>query len=309
MTSAITLPLELEYEIFMFALRDEVTNPGTLLLVAKRVQSWLIPHVYLTVIIHPSRIYPPDMSLDAIKHHGHHTRHLFIQYEPEDADQIIELLPHFPNVSNLALWHEEIGEEIENILNLANVTSLSIDLVQFKEVDLEKDDSEILAEYEDDPELQQRLVNVKRKGLTFFSRVTHLVISGEVEYAEDMAALKYFTSLTHLGIPVVNAEALADVIQTCPRLELVAFLGGREEEEKDICYFHEDVLGVVHDVDIELEEIEAQVEGLTGKLVLVLSRQYLAGWEKGARGGEGIWAVAERGVREKIHAEKSKRTP
>ncbi|TFK67179.1 hypothetical protein BDN72DRAFT_961231 [Pluteus cervinus] len=302
MASPIALPPELEYEIFMFALRNEVTNPGNLLLVAKRVHLWLIPHIYHTVIIHPARIYPPDISLDGIRNHGHYTRHLFIQYEAEDEDQIIEFLPYFPNVSNLALWHGEIGEELETILNLGNVTSLFIDLVQFKEVDLGKEDSEILAENQDNPDLQQRLIDIKRKGLTFFSRVTHLVISGEVDYAEDMAALKYFTSLTHLCIPVVNEEALVYVNQTCPRLELVVFLAAPDEEVSDMCYFHEDVFEVVHDVDVELEEIEGRIEDLREKLVPVLYRQYLAGWEKGARGGEDMWAVAQRGIQERRHA-------
>ncbi|TFK67177.1 hypothetical protein BDN72DRAFT_961229 [Pluteus cervinus] len=300
MASSVILPPELEYEIFMFALQNEVTDPGTLLLVAKRVYDWLIPHIYQTVIIHPLRIYPPDITSASVISHGHHTRHLFVEYEAGEEDQIIELLSHCPNISNLALWRDdsEIGQEIESIVNLDHVTGLSLDLVQFKDVDLEEDDTALKTEYQDDPELQERLIKVKRKCLAFFSRVTHLVILADVDQSEDVVALKYFTSLTHLCVPasIVN-QALAYVVQTCQRLEVVVLLAASDDEDKEILYFHKDVLEVAKGVDKEWEDLEEQVGELRGRVVPVLCRQYLAGWEKWARGGEDMWTVAEKAIR------------
>ncbi|TFK67173.1 hypothetical protein BDN72DRAFT_843418 [Pluteus cervinus] len=302
----------------MFALQNEVTNPADILLVAKRVHDWcvvglfvcidhtgritddikrLTPHMYKTLVMHPGRIYPPNISFASVKRHGHHTRHLLVKYEEDVKDRIVELLSYCPNICNLALWGDRLSEEVESVLNLDKITHLSIDLVQFKEV-LEGDVRGLVTDKDDDPDRLDKLAEAKRKFIAFFSRITHLEIPVEVDEVEDVATLKYFTSLTHLCVPVsIDVEALQHIVLMCQGLEVLVLLATPDREDEDELYFEEDMVEVVQDVDKVLEALEELVGESKRKIVPILCSQFLAGWEHGVRGGQDMWTLADKVVR------------
>ncbi|TFK72680.1 hypothetical protein BDN72DRAFT_836000 [Pluteus cervinus] len=109
------LPPELEYEIFLLAYQDDHKRAKDLILVAKRVFDWLIPHVFSVVMFaEEDQTFPIKFNEATYKKVGHHVRHLFID---SDLQRYLHL---FPNVIDLAFWADNnaIFPHIPNLLQL-----------------------------------------------------------------------------------------------------------------------------------------------------------------------------------------------
>ncbi|TFK65225.1 hypothetical protein BDN72DRAFT_845810 [Pluteus cervinus] len=66
------LPPELEHTIFVLAVEDDVQEAKNLLLIAKRVFDWLIPHVFKVVQFKADYYLPIAFNESVYRKYGHH---------------------------------------------------------------------------------------------------------------------------------------------------------------------------------------------------------------------------------------------
>ncbi|TFK69580.1 hypothetical protein BDN72DRAFT_959455 [Pluteus cervinus] len=181
-------PPEIEQVIFTDALglKHDGESPLDLLLVARRVHTWLMEVLIKTIAFTlrrgtPARKYPFRWEINTLERYGMHTRHFFYWEGGTHPDRI-EPARYFalcPNITNLVLW---IGRglnqaDIESFSHLP-LTHLSINVYGL-------------------PKATPKLIQ-------FYSRITHLEnVSGFSSSGggSDSTTLRYFTSLTHVAIP------------------------------------------------------------------------------------------------------------
>ncbi|TFK67162.1 hypothetical protein BDN72DRAFT_843411 [Pluteus cervinus] len=275
-----TLPPELEYQIFLFAFQKERTRPINLLLVAKRVHDWLIPRIYEILVFRGGRARP---NVAQLRTYGHHTRHLILTGVIPIS--VTEMLSYFPNVVNLAIWArswlQDFGVEPKNPLTSLRLKRLSIHLEDMKDINLESTTNHEVKINE----------NIKR----FLSNITHLDCSKAIGQRE-LTALTYCTSLTHLCIfDTLPTQDLRWVFDVCNNLEVLIWLITRS------------IAGVSHTsvVVVKDERLRATFKdcGLRpddlDKIALIGCNGYGDDWERGARGGVDMWALADREVKNK----------
>ncbi|TFK70747.1 hypothetical protein BDN72DRAFT_958589 [Pluteus cervinus] len=194
------LPFELEHIIFVLAFEGDRKDAKHLLLVAKRVFDWLIPHVFNVVQIYLDRTMPISFNETVYKRYGHHTRHLHL--EPE---AMVRHLPLFPNVINLTLWVPFDSAYKPFLLDLP-LTRLTI----------------MLSGYQPPPpELFQ-----------VFSRLTYLdLVTILLSWSSHRAIVEehlYLPNLTHLCIVDSFAASILHLFldkRRCPELRLVILRG------------------------------------------------------------------------------------
>ncbi|TFK66738.1 hypothetical protein BDN72DRAFT_899568 [Pluteus cervinus] len=99
MSPLLCFPPELEYEIFLFAFQNDHKDAKNLILIAKRVFDWLIPHVFRVVTLYDYHSTPIRFNESVYQRYGHHTRHLLI-----GSPKLGKYLHLFPNIIDMALW-------------------------------------------------------------------------------------------------------------------------------------------------------------------------------------------------------------
>ncbi|TFK61970.1 hypothetical protein BDN72DRAFT_964860 [Pluteus cervinus] len=114
MSSPPYLPPELQDEIFLLAFQKDHKDAKNLILIAKRVFHWLIPHVFRVIRLSKDHPTPIKSSQSAYKQYGHHARHLLI-----DSTKLEEYLHLFPNVTDLAFWMKGNPAYIPSLLQLS----------------------------------------------------------------------------------------------------------------------------------------------------------------------------------------------
>ncbi|TFK62859.1 hypothetical protein BDN72DRAFT_964291 [Pluteus cervinus] len=220
--AALTLPSELEYEIFALAYQNEESHPVNLLLVAKRVHDWLIPRIYEVVLFRTYVTRPRSASSPStLKMCGHHTRHLLFRISTPPISTI-ELLSYCPNVENIAVWSgytqsRDLISGPETPLTSLRLKRLSIHVAALAELDQETRGG---AESDTNTGTQiQKHIEV------FLSTITHLDIASRVCSKQELSALSYCPSLTHLCLfETLPLETLRWVFDVCAKLEVVVWL-------------------------------------------------------------------------------------
>ncbi|TFK65231.1 hypothetical protein BDN72DRAFT_845825 [Pluteus cervinus] len=93
------LPPELEYIIFVLAFEVDRRKTTNLLLVAKRIFDWLIPHIFNVVEFSRDKSLPIAFNEVVYNQYGHHVHDLRIE-----TPEIAHHLHLFPNVTSLTMW-------------------------------------------------------------------------------------------------------------------------------------------------------------------------------------------------------------
>ncbi|TFK66733.1 hypothetical protein BDN72DRAFT_880087 [Pluteus cervinus] len=122
------LPPELEYVIFVLAYQDDHREAKNLVLVARRVFNWLLPHIFRIVKLSDGQPMPIRFNKSVYKKYGHHARHLMI-----DSSRLRGYLHLFPNVVDLAFWLDYNPADLTSLLQLPLLhmsTEPSLDLFQ-----------------------------------------------------------------------------------------------------------------------------------------------------------------------------------
>ncbi|TFK65038.1 hypothetical protein BDN72DRAFT_962834 [Pluteus cervinus] len=198
-------PLEIENKIFVYAvlLKNQNESALNLLLVARRVHTWLMPELLRTLIIRTVPItnqYPFRWQISTLEKYGKHVRNLFIwwsrrQVEDLNPDKCLSLCP---NVTNLLLWTERKDVPVDKMVHLP-LTHLSFNL-------------------DDTPEMTPEIIQL-------YSRITHLETISTTTTEEKLAQLKHFTSITHLAVPNTSRfDILPRFFTNRPTLEVLIFL-------------------------------------------------------------------------------------
>ncbi|TFK69565.1 hypothetical protein BDN72DRAFT_878359 [Pluteus cervinus] len=274
------LPPEIEYTIFMDALAIKGTSesPRNLLLVAKRVHTWLIPKLTETFAIRkfaPPQNYPgpSGWSIDTLITHGIHTRNLFIWTSPYPSSDCYDPLAAkyislCPNLTNLVLWSAHSMEipyaQLNEIAHLHSLTHLSINLKKIPSLAWEN--SELLR---------------------LFEKITHLHNVAIIESSKDITLFNHFTSLTHLTFPDLSDETLIPLFLTrLPTLEALIVLTDHPN--------HFSRISVRHDCQWSVDD---------PRIVKIACQSYadkeLDEWLLEVQERRGIWGLADRAIRER----------
>ncbi|TFK69589.1 hypothetical protein BDN72DRAFT_840184 [Pluteus cervinus] len=272
-------PPEIEQIIFIhaqtFARRDKKAILN-LVLVAKRVHTWLIPKLFETITFRSFGPYNGPLKYpvkwknhDLIKY-GKYTRNFFFSIPQDDCDTYPphQYLIRCPNITKLFLG---LGTgfldqgEIESLLPLP-LTHLSMDL------------DTVLGEPR--PELIQ-----------LYSRVTHLE-SVEGFTPEYGLNLMYFTSLTHLAIPDIDRGRHTDLslqilFKCLPTLRVLALLT-----------LHTTTMGLTGEFNPTLDDPRIV------RMTIVRAKRVDA-WLLDVEEGRGMWGLADEAVGERKKLKKA----
>ncbi|TFK63496.1 hypothetical protein BDN72DRAFT_847576 [Pluteus cervinus] len=196
------LPPELEHFIFLIALKADYREARSLLLVAKRVFNWLIPHVFGVVEFSNSRSLPIAFNETIYKRYGCHVHDLHLE-----TKQMACHLPLFPNIVNLTLRSQGAATSYLPALLDLPLERLSITL-NFDPPS---------------PELFQ-----------VFSKVAHLDLLTTLlswsSFLPTVEELLHLPKLTHLSVPWTFEPSVLMLFldrRRCPELRVAIVWGGR----------------------------------------------------------------------------------
>ncbi|TFK72681.1 hypothetical protein BDN72DRAFT_836001 [Pluteus cervinus] len=183
---------ELEYAIFMTAIKSDAREAKNLVPIAKRVFDWLIPYVFHVVELDTERPVPITFNQSAFKRYGKHTRHLFLG-RGSGQGKYIHL---FPNVTNIVFWTGFDKAYLPALLQLP-LTRISTEFT---------------------PQLFQ-----------VFQRITHFdLFSDEITMDATFESQLYLPKLTHLCVlPELSPEVFELFLNRvrCPELGVVILWG------------------------------------------------------------------------------------
>ncbi|TFK66900.1 hypothetical protein BDN72DRAFT_880001 [Pluteus cervinus] len=200
MSNSPRLPPELERLIFIFALPSNTYEvPTNLLLVARRVQEWLVAFAFRVVVISKTfSVYKPSPGTRRLSVVSHLVRHLLISNVASDlVRQYIFLCP---NVTHLAIWSGYHDQSVVEALGQLHLTHLSID-----------------------PCILDGIPSSIAGNL--YKTVTHLDIAHALPILFNPALLLNFESLTHLALfAAFDLSALKFALDRCGNLEVLIWL-------------------------------------------------------------------------------------
>ncbi|KAF8155954.1 hypothetical protein B0H34DRAFT_515389 [Crassisporium funariophilum] len=259
--SGISLPAELEREIFEIAASANPSCVVELVRVARRVQEWVGPELYRVLRCGQKRVVPPIYSsvsdsgsprlldIPYLKSFGHHVQHILLQQCL--ASDVQEILKYCPNVHNLVLWgvHDSCLPLLP-VLDALSIRRLSFDTQLF------------FPSYYDPIPFVRPL----------FTNVTHLEMINAPFAWERWHNLALMPRLSHLALSAdLSDELLKIILEDCKMLELlIVFFGHPTFLDEAMATMPED-----------------------HRIVMVSSvRNRLDHWELGARGGDDFWIIA-----------------
>ncbi|TFK61976.1 hypothetical protein BDN72DRAFT_903614 [Pluteus cervinus] len=203
------LPPELEQVIFVHAFQNVNQSPSDLFLVARRVREWLVPIAFRVVIFHKHRIFPLKFDrLAQFVSYGSHIKALLLSrfrvgshLEPS-VPSLIDFLAQCPNITDLALWWESPPIGLDTLLNLSQLTHLSIDIHHLLQLDGVS----------------------KSTQLSLFPNITHLdtIRSRELDQNEKtfIQLAHHFPALTHIAF-LWGSELHAPILRNCESIRAV----------------------------------------------------------------------------------------
>ncbi|TFK65224.1 hypothetical protein BDN72DRAFT_900892 [Pluteus cervinus] len=196
------LPPELEEKIFIQAIDHNFSDVPNMILVAKRVYHWLIPHIFNVVLLHEDKSFPVKFNLPTFQRYAKHIQHLSL-----DDPIVVKHLALFTNVTNLVLWQEHGPPELEILLTFNHLTHLSINI-----------HSKPSATY-----------------FSLFSKVTHLDLVSACSNWSLAHALIKFPLLTHLCVlTAIKTDVLKLFLDRnrCRNLKVVILWGSNGTQKK-----------------------------------------------------------------------------
>ncbi|TFK66903.1 hypothetical protein BDN72DRAFT_126969 [Pluteus cervinus] len=197
------LPPELERIIFLHAAYTDIKNVSHYLVVAKRVQNWVMGAVFEVMVLHSKRMYPKEFTLDQLKEYGHHVQHLLLSNWAGDLT-VAQYLTFCPNIENLALWTGVYSDDTIQAISHLSLKRLSIDITQLSEPDI----------------LTPQLISA-------FANITHLDLANAILMWTQCEALIHFRSLTHLAIfYATETEVLKTILERVEGLKVIIWLSG-----------------------------------------------------------------------------------
>ncbi|TFK58349.1 hypothetical protein BDN72DRAFT_966370 [Pluteus cervinus] len=265
---------ELEELIFSLAAHDDLKLAGKLVLVAKRVRKWVMPHIYNVVIFEITReslVPHRNLSLEDLEKNGKYVRHLMVRHGAFGLEErFAACVISCPNLRSLALWissNEVYSPEMVESLLRMELEYLSFDIGEFAG-------------------------NLARQGRTLshpFHTVTHLELTGATRI-DPHQVKDYFPSLTHLAITSLGdtqISALRDVLKIFgDRLEVL------------IWYFWEFRTPDVSRSGPRLARTRDYIAEDDPRLVVLwYGADFVRTWHEGVKGGQGIWKIANEAVR------------
>ncbi|TFK65034.1 hypothetical protein BDN72DRAFT_846116 [Pluteus cervinus] len=253
-------PPELESIIFAtaLALKDTGESALNLILVAKRVLSWLVPELMRTLAVQTTvsdPVYYRRCNLHMLKQYGAHTRELLLWKDSDDnegirPDQYVSLCP---NITNLLLWTGIDNAQIDAIAHLP-LMHLSVNL--------------------------KELIRTNRTSLSsLFSKITHLDLVNIMRQESEIVELKAFSSLTHLAVLESTPWGLlAMLFEHLSTLKVVVYLDSNCDE-----------LGVADRFDILDDDL--RVVQMTCRADMAVEE-----WLLDVQQGLGLWGMADNAV-------------
>ncbi|KAJ7463981.1 hypothetical protein FB451DRAFT_1370402 [Mycena latifolia] len=248
-----SFPLELEREILeMAAYRDRALIP-TLLLVCRRVHTWIEPLLYRVIVVEydvETRLLAVEAAMESKPARFLQTtlRHLYLSGLPSRMPRYKNLLEHCPGIINLFL-DVTFTSDLLPALSIMRLQKLAISVPFPSSLRLDH---------------------------SLFLSVTHLDI-----YADDLdnvgnwdewSPLASLPVLTHLCLSdQMSNVILPQVVADCSKLLVVLIL-----------------------VDFSMaEEFSNALTVTDPRLVVTSVVDYVADWERGAWGGDDMWARAD----------------
>ncbi|TFK61694.1 hypothetical protein BDN72DRAFT_965014 [Pluteus cervinus] len=270
-------PPELEEVIFSLALHADWESAQHLILVAKRVNQWLIPQIYQVAILSGKwkpRVYLKNKRRAVsdekkLTHYGKYVRHIMV-YGPlvyaydQGVHNVGETLLACPHVFNVALWitADKYDKILVAQLLTLRLTHLSFDIGAFKTV------------HAQDP---PTLLPISFPSVTHFEHISSVNI---INHAEIRG---YFPALTHLALnPSVGNEMF-----TSP--DILKALNDRQMKAL-IWYGNE----VQSPSPVEIPFPQNHRFDDPRIVMLAYGQGYLDTWYNGTRGGSSLWRVADK---------------
>ncbi|KAF7303541.1 hypothetical protein MIND_00583300 [Mycena indigotica] len=275
-TTEPVLPPELECTIFQLAAWEDMDMIRTLMLVARRVKTWMSPLRYrvcrieddedLEALWRLANSYPDDCA---------HTTHLTTVVEPESMlDTISRLVQACPNLVDLRLCGAPpVADDMLAIAALPHLRRLSMS------------PSDVFLNADDDG----------HPAFLPLPGLTHLELLEEVEPTAVPWIARAFPGLTHLSfndvyLPTVMQRALKTLhgLHVCVYVYRVDDWDWDKGRSPVIFEEHRAALAPIQDKDL--------------RLVALLLVDLDDDWERGAWGGQDYWAWAEEEVATKSAA-------
>ncbi|TFK59581.1 hypothetical protein BDN72DRAFT_883906 [Pluteus cervinus] len=261
-------PPELEEFIFSLAIQNDLRLAGRLLLVARRVYEWSIPHIYEVVIFRANKESVPHQNLspELFVEIGKHVHHMLVQTGSYDLEgETISCIARCPNLRSLALWIGNNFTYSQEVLN--NLLSLKLKYLAFR-----------IGAFSGGLAKQGRTLSFP------LSSVTHLELLGEIARVNSHQVKEYFPALTHFAINsfgILNLSGLKEVLDTFGNQLEVAILYALQFGKADS---RSPTVGVAF-------------MGDDPRLVMLWhGASSVDTWHDGVKGGPGIWTIAEEAV-------------
>ncbi|KAJ7620258.1 hypothetical protein FB45DRAFT_929820, partial [Roridomyces roridus] len=268
------LPPELECLIFEYVATRWPTEVPKLLLVASRVLEWLEPYLYTVLRLDCSDPRTDNvlaaLTTKSASFRSSAVRHLLLRSRSFQSAEIntkptVDILRACPGITTLNLTGDNVGPHLLPILAGLRLERLSMEFRDLFGVN--------------------RPVDVLHP---LFRAVTHLEIMDYNFPSNSVEALWALPALTHLTFrQAPPPRVLRPLLESCPHLEVVVIF--------PILYY------LNTDAEARRYVAAANLEGPGSRAVVIAARRPYDDddWERGARGGEDIWARAERFIARK----------
>ncbi|TFK73941.1 hypothetical protein BDN72DRAFT_956035 [Pluteus cervinus] len=294
--AAPSLPAEIECDIFTIAYHQDRENVMNLLTVSKRISKWIISLIYEVVAFSgsPPMKHPP---LENLQRYGHHVKHLLLSLNFKKFPPPIDegaILRSCPNISDL-------------VLGIGCTSSVALFDLPLKRLALLEHET---TRFEDQIEYLRQTNDEKYR--RWSSNITHIAWESLSLSSCQTTLAPAFLNLTHFLIGYWNVYLLQKgivdyMVESFRALEVLVVL--LETPGAEIIGLEEVDSLLEQDRAQELSEAEIIMEpGVIYSLfgvefedprVVMIKSRFVTNWVEGARGGDGLWAVAEQAVKER----------
>ncbi|TFK61153.1 hypothetical protein BDN72DRAFT_965327 [Pluteus cervinus] len=302
------VPREIENVIFEIALENCIQDATSLFLVAKRVQSWLLPKVFSVVILSEQRYFPTKFTLEKFQKYGRHVRHLCICEDQLSRDtidvdstnvmteSIINIcLSLCPNIVSFAAWDKatRLSIDFDVITGCSSLQRLSFNPLPLLGITATHGGPRIVVVSKVTPQRQQNPSNSD-----IFPNITHLDIHhgrypALIDPPDHEHLAVHFPRLTHLAFYHdfgTKAKSLLSLLDRTLFPHLRVLLLWKFSDTMGLCK-KSDVGHRWRKLPLEIPKDEERI------VVMYHGRK---DWELGARGkGMDMWSFADQVVSER----------
>ncbi|KAF7303822.1 hypothetical protein MIND_00612000 [Mycena indigotica] len=212
------LPLELERFIFEKAAHDDLSNIPSLLRVARRVQKWIEPLLYRTLITDDS---PKGRSLKRTiyvkppRFFSEHTRNLYLtgagKWTEDYAHDLLALCPRLTALAVSGIWGSFQQESVKKISGVRRWSGFLYAVFGYSS-----------------------MPDIGLARYPCFANVTHMEIFDT--FTDDdvfiSSALASLPSLTHLCLTDTTSDILILIAGTCTKLEALVYMPSTHKEAR-----------------------------------------------------------------------------